>query len=175
MAHHSCKICGTSVVNFKVCTPPVGWARDAPACNKCTIKGHHDGISTVFEKINCTPYSGINFKNKLISNHHTGSTILEDLNLNLVDQVVTDYMHTALLGTMKKLLHYWISGKDKDTRFQKNAIEEFDKNLLSFNNYIPTDFARKHRSVKELDRWKATELRLFLLYTGPVILQNFLP
>ena len=30
LAHHSCKICGTSVVNFKVCTPPVGWARDAP-------------------------------------------------------------------------------------------------------------------------------------------------
>ena len=38
LAHHSCKICGTSVVNVKVCTPPppppppAGWARDAPVC-----------------------------------------------------------------------------------------------------------------------------------------------
>ena len=52
---------------------------------------------------------------------------------------------------------------------------QISESLLSLCSYIPHEFDRKPRSLAELDRWKATEFRLLLLYTGPVVLKGKLP
>ena len=46
--------------------------------------------------------------------------------------------------------------------------------MLSFKEKLPSEFVRQPRSLNELDRWKATELRSFLLYTGPIALKGVL-
>lgn len=59
-------------------------------------------------------------------------------------------------------------------KFNSKTINEISEYLILTRKWIPTEFARKTRSFDELDRWKATELRLFLLYVGPLVLKNHL-
>lgn len=39
---------------------------------------------------------------------------------------------------------------------------------------MPSEFGRRPRALDERLRWKAIELRQFLLYTGPVVLREVL-
>lgn len=45
---------------------------------------------------------------------------------------------------------------------------------MSLRSYITYNFSKVLRRLSEVARWKATEYRLFLLYTGPVVLQFIL-
>lgn len=46
---------------------------------------------------------------------------------------------------------------------------------LEVRPYVPSDMSRKPRSLSDIDRWKATEFRLLLLYTGPAVLRSRIP
>jgi hypothetical protein len=82
-------------------------------------------------------------------------------------------MHLVCLGVMRRLLRFWISGPLK-CRLPSFSVKLLSDKLMKIKSFIPTEFARKPRRIDELDRWKATELRLFLLYTGPVALDGIL-
>ena len=47
--------------------------------------------------------------------------------------------------------------------------------IIQLQPYIPVEFAQKPWSFREIDRWKTTEFRQFLLYVGPILLSSFLP
>ena len=56
----------------------------------------------------------------------------------------------------------------------KESSQGLCQKLKDLNGTFPSEFARQPRSLSELDRWKATEFRSFLLYSGPVVLRYFL-
>ena len=47
--------------------------------------------------------------------------------------------------------------------------------LLKLGKYVPKEFSRKTESLSEIGRWKATVLRFFLLYVGPIVLRGQIP
>lgn len=46
--------------------------------------------------------------------------------------------------------------------------------MRSLHKYVCSEFVRIPNSFEEIDRWKATEFRIFLLYLAPVLLHKFL-
>ena len=55
-------------------------------------------------------------------------------------------------------------------------IVKISENLNDLKNLVPSDFSRNPRQFRKIRRlWKATELRQFLLYTGPIVLLDILP
>lgn len=55
----------------------------------------------------------------------------------------------------------------KNVRLTKEQLQTASEIIESMKCFITKEFCRKPRSLNDVDRWKATELRQFLLYTGP--------
>jgi hypothetical protein len=82
-------------------------------------------------------------------------------------------MHSVLLGVMRKLLDLWSRGR-KNTKLSTSAVANINSRFSVLKAHIPWEFVRKPRSLKELNRYKPTEFRLFLLYTGKVAIKGIL-
>lgn len=145
------------------------------ACEFCTIQGkkinHRMIYSDRDQTIELRNHN--NFKNQIHKNHHLGvSPLLSIHNLDIINAFRLDYMHLVCLGTMRRFLNRWFKQESHfciAPRFRKLASTR----MLSIN--LPNEFNRKARSFQELDRFKATELRTLIMYTGPFVLKNLIP
>ena len=79
-------------------------------------------------------------------------------------------MHLVCLGVVRRILNY--VKKRPVGKISALQLREISDRLIMLNGKIPSEFARQPRSLQDLDRWKATEFRQFLLYTGPVVLKG---
>ena len=180
---HACK---NYSVNFKilVCDGPakayilyVKSHSGYYCCTKCNIKGKYingvhfpGGIGTL--------RTDENVKNREYNDtlgddyQRHGETILNDIpGFGLVTNVVLDYMHLICLGVMLKLIELRTK-----TVLSDSDIQKISQRLIHLKTYVPRDFSRNPRHFRKVQRlWKATELRQFLLYTGPVVLLGILP
>lgn len=139
-------------------------------CDKCVQKGEWVGKMT-FPTTDSPLRGNIQFDEMADENHHTGSSPLRVLSLGMVTQFPLDYMHLVCLGVMKRLLALWMRGPIANKcRIGANIVNLISEGLLVARNFLLREFLRKGRSLREVDRWKATEFRQFLLYTGPVVL-----
>lgn len=91
----------------------------------------------------------------------------------MITQFPLDIMHLVDLGVVKKILVLLFQGKTKE-RLSANSKYAMSSMLTSFSPFIPREFARKPRSFAEISRWKAVEFRQFILYTGLIVVEEFL-
>lgn len=103
--------------------------------------------------------------------HQNGETPLIRAGIPCVSSFVLDYMHLFCLGVVRRILYY-LCRVLNPRRLSPRQKAELSSELIRLKNAMPSEMARKPRSLQELERWKATEFRQFLLYTGPVVLHG---
>ena len=143
-------------------------------CDKCVQKGVRVNYRTTFPEVNAALRNDTQFDEMADVNHYTGLSPFRQINIGLVSQFPLDYMHLVCLGVVKRLLTLWVKGPLEGCRIGASCVRRISDSLLHMRQYLPKEFLRKGRSLHEVDRWKASEFRQFLLYTGPVILHDVL-
>jgi hypothetical protein len=141
-------------------------------CERCIQKGSWSK-RVIFKENNACLRTDITFLHQTDKSHHVGVSPLLDLEIGLVSDVVLDYMHLVCLGVVKKLLVCWKRGP-LPHREGRLFFESVSTKLVNLRKFIPSEFNRKTRTLLELEFWKATEFRTFLLYTGPFVLKGSL-
>jgi hypothetical protein len=143
------------------------------ACEKCTDKGVWAG-RVIFQSLDSPIRTDESFNLQIDKNHHTGTSPFSRIGFSLVSCVPLDFMHLVCLGVVRKILRCWVKGP-LPYKLSAKDITRLSQSLCELNTTCPREFSRKPRSAKEIDMWKATEFRTFLLYTGPIVLKNLLP
>ncbi|KAJ8039656.1 hypothetical protein HOLleu_13728 [Holothuria leucospilota] len=142
-------------------------------CERCIQTGMWMG-KMVYSDCTDILRSDADFRQMRHEDHHTGPSPFLSTSIGLVSQFPLDYMHLVCLGVTRKLLGLWMKGPLK-TRMPSTVINEISARLDSLKGFMPREFSRKPRSLREVDRWKATEFRQFLIYTGPLVLSCRMP
>lgn len=146
------------------------------SCTKCTIEGEFiDNCVCFSTKSNSSrPRTDQEFLNYTDEDYHLGNTILSNIPyFGPVTSVPLDYMHLICLGVTKKIIAMWMKGP-LDVRLPSTKIKEVSAFLEELKMSVPKEFVRKPRSLSEINYWKATEYRTFLLYVGPLVLKSVL-
>ncbi|XP_059407745.1 uncharacterized protein LOC132142135 [Carassius carassius] len=143
-------------------------------CEKCTQDGLYLENRMTFPRTDMPLRTNESFRNKTDADHHHGPSPLEETSLNMVSGFPLDYMHLVCLGIMRRLLLLWLKMGPLTCRLSGFQINTLSERLLNARRSVPMEFARKPRALREIDRWKETEFRQFLLYTGPVMMKDLL-
>jgi len=143
------------------------------SCTKCTTEGTYIERRVCFPSETIVLRTDIDFNNYKDEDYHMGKTALTEIpGLGLVTNVPLDYQHLICLGVTKKLISLWLCDSLKvrlSSRKVKIISNSIDNNITPF---VPLEFQRKPRSFNMWKQWKATELRQFLLYYGPIVLYS---
>ena len=150
-------------------------------CDKCTVKGTwlSQYRKTVFLSTTSPMRTNESFRLRQQDGHHQNefqdcASLLGWLDIDMVKQFPSDYMHLICLGNVRKLCWLWKKGR-KSVRLGSHQMQEISDLIHEAVKLLPTEFSRKTRSILHSERWKATECRLFVLYLGPIILKTVLP
>ena len=163
-------ICDAPARAFIKCTRPNSAYN---SCERCMQRGKWCNKVTL-PNLEAPPITDLTFIERHYSDHHVGSSPLEHLGCGMVTEFPLEYIHLVCLGVMRRLLFQWIHGPRGDCKPSQLQLSMIPNSLAVIRKHIPREFSTKPRSLSECKKWKATELRQFLLYTGPVVLKTIL-
>ncbi|XP_076842100.1 uncharacterized protein LOC143486137 isoform X2 [Brachyhypopomus gauderio] len=142
-------------------------------CDKCVQSGVYMNHRMTFPETHAACRTDESFRVNADEDHHLHQSPLLETDIGMVSCFPHDYMHLVCLGVVRKCLDLWMGSTGPlRCRLSTRESDAVSERLMALRSFVPVEFARKPRRLSERLRWKATELRQFLLYTGPVVLRD---
>jgi len=135
------------------------------SCERCTVKGEMVNRTMTFRDTSSPLRTDFDFNSFSYPNHQHRLSVLAVNEFKCVSNFVLDYMHLVCLGVVKRML-YRLKEGPRVCKLSQMQIDLISTKLKSLRNQLPSELARQPRSLSEVKRWKATEFKQFLLYTG---------
>jgi hypothetical protein len=142
-------------------------------CDLCEVEGIYQDSRMVFGEVGPLR-TDASFRSKCNPLHHKSTSILERLDVDMIQAFPVDPMHCIDLGVTRRLLAVYKLGP-RHARLSINQLNMLSKFLLAIQSSFPCEFNRKPRGFDDFKFWKAIEFRSFLLYSGPIVLKHALP
>lgn len=143
------------------------------ACERCEIKGTWDSNVLILDsKEKCTERTDEKFNLGIYEGtHQHGMSPLIQYGISCIKGFPLDYMHLVCLGVTRRMLLFLMKGP-RTCKLSQLQLNLLSTALEGMSNKLPSEFARQPRSLATIDRWKATEFRMYILYTSVVALKD---
>ena len=142
------------------------------SCDRCEVRGTYRNSSISLDDLNAPKRTHLSFISQSQKEHHNGISPFVTVGINMVESFPLDYMHLILLGIVRRILGYWVN----KIPFKLSVTEKHVVNdkIEDFRKFVPNDFNRLPRKLDEADKFKATEFRTLLLYSGVIVFKGVL-
>lgn len=146
-------------------------------CPFCRNTGRYMNERVVFPTISSELRTDEQYAAIVESNQTGVSPLIKSA--RLFSDMPIDYQHAVCLGVCRRLFHFYF-GKVKSfklpCKISLDNLKKLDCLIENISKYTPAEFQRHPRKIgSNLQYFKATEFRFFLLYIGPYVFKKFLP
>ena len=167
-----------SILNFICDAPAKAFIKQSKLCTGYSgcDKGSQHGVyfnKVIYPEIDLSLRTDVTFRSQLDEDHHCGLSPLLNLPIDMVSCFPVDPMHQVYLGVTRRCCLAWLRGSTK-VRLQHSTVSLLSQLLAGTAKLYPSEINRKPRSIDAIDRWKASEFYIFLVYSAPLHLQQIL-
>lgn len=155
-----------------ICRPLICGTRYPTSLNGCPFcrqLGRKIDNVVNFEARIVTERTDHSFRERHDYQFHRYNTPLERLPINMITQIPLCSLHLLDLGVGRRILHFYIK-----KCMRPKEREELDSRLKKIKEFITSDFDSKTKPIKELHFLKGHDIRRFIVYEGPTLLENLL-
>ncbi|PAA68579.1 hypothetical protein BOX15_Mlig018882g2 [Macrostomum lignano] len=144
------------------------------SCDKCVVEGEYVARRVCFVDVSAPLRTDDMFRTPEAYIDHIRNrqqSPFLSLAIDMIKCFPLDPMHLIYEGAVFRILKS-LSAAHVDYRVPSLSIRQISTTLTSLRSCITHDFPRRPRSLNVLKLWKATELRMFILYLAPVALKG---
>ncbi|XP_047123613.1 uncharacterized protein LOC124806599 [Hydra vulgaris] len=142
-------------------------------CERCTCEGQSVERRIIFSNAGESRTDSL-FRLRQYPKHYLSkSPALNIDHFDVIKGFPLESMHLLFLGVCRRYLMFLKTGP-RNVRLSHAQLNTISLGLTELSQYTPSDFMRRPHSLFEVDRWKATEFRQLVLYTGILIFKGVL-